>query len=130
MNPENIDMWREYVRMELGFIESLRRRWEVLGISLTNAGTKGKSRKGKGKANEEIDPSEHISAGELEGEELGGKMEIDTEASDLDNGDEGMAARRQIMEGAIVKSVMTSAAEGMLCLLLILPYICIWPSMH
>ncbi|PPQ98431.1 hypothetical protein CVT24_004110 [Panaeolus cyanescens] len=32
LNPESIDLWKEYVKMELGYIESLRRRWEVLGI--------------------------------------------------------------------------------------------------
>lgn len=117
MNPESIDMWREYVRMELGFIESLRRRWEVLGISLSTAATT----KGKEKADEEIDPSEHISLGglgeEVEEEEGQGNlrakaMEIDPETGGLD-GDEGAAARREIMQGAIVKSVMSSAAGGM-----------------
>jgi len=32
MNPESIDMWIEYLRMELGFVETVRRRWETLGI--------------------------------------------------------------------------------------------------
>ncbi|KXN90172.1 U3 small nucleolar RNA-associated protein 6 [Leucoagaricus sp. SymC.cos] len=80
MNPDSIDMWREYVRMELGFIESLRRRWDVLGISLI---TEGKVEKGKGKAEGEFDPNESA------------------------------AARGQIMQGAIVKSVISSAAEAL-----------------
>ncbi|THV06741.1 hypothetical protein K435DRAFT_743269 [Dendrothele bispora CBS 962.96] len=33
MNGESVEMWREYVKMELGFMESMRRRWETLGIS-------------------------------------------------------------------------------------------------
>lgn len=123
MNPESIDMWREYTRMELGFIESLRRRWDVLGLSLTTV-AKGKVEKGKGRANTEIDPSGHISLSGLGGVEpdannqgtieISGinQMQIETESDGLD-GDEGAAARRQIMQGAIVKSVMTSAAEGM-----------------
>ena len=31
LNADSVEMWREYVRMELGFVESLRRRWSVLG---------------------------------------------------------------------------------------------------
>ena len=42
LNADSVEMWREYVRMELGFVESLRRRWTVLGIDV----------KGKGKATE------------------------------------------------------------------------------
>ncbi|KAF9059793.1 U3 small nucleolar RNA-associated protein 6-domain-containing protein [Rhodocollybia butyracea] len=33
LNADNVEMWTEYVKMELGFIESLRRRWDLLGIS-------------------------------------------------------------------------------------------------
>lgn len=32
LNPESVDLWREYVRMELGYVESLRKRWELLGV--------------------------------------------------------------------------------------------------
>lgn len=125
MNPESIDIWREYVRMELGFIESLRRRWDVLGISLMGT---AQSKKGK----DPVDPSEHIQIGggsserfasEGDGQEeedagvptpssRGRKEDDGNEFGGLD-GDEGAAARRQIMQGGIVKSVMTSAAEGM-----------------
>lgn len=77
-------MWREYVRMELRFIESLRRRWDVLGI---NAGVKGK------KKAYEIDADN-------EGE------------FDADNGVDGEGSRKDIMEGAIVKSVLISAVQG------------------
>jgi U3 small nucleolar RNA-associated protein 6 len=83
LNPESIELWREYVRMELGFIESLRRRWDVLGI---NAGDKG-----KGKAHDDDD---------AEG--------IDEEQDD----DTGAASRHEIMQGAIVKSVLSSAVQG------------------
>ncbi|KAF9474566.1 hypothetical protein BDN70DRAFT_815448, partial [Pholiota conissans] len=30
LNGESMELWREYLKMELGFIESLRRRWDVL----------------------------------------------------------------------------------------------------
>lgn len=32
LNPDSVDIWVEYARMELGFVETLRRRWETLGI--------------------------------------------------------------------------------------------------
>jgi len=34
LNGESVELWREYVKMELGFMESIRRRWEVLGIEI------------------------------------------------------------------------------------------------
>ncbi|XP_006460937.1 hypothetical protein AGABI2DRAFT_185273 [Agaricus bisporus var. bisporus H97] len=115
MNPESIDMWREYVRMELGFIENLRRRWDILGISYT----KGKVDKGKG-----YDPSNVISLGLSNGAEpddhdigmvdANGINEI-AAATEIDelNRDEGAEAQRQIMNGAIVKTVMTNAVEAL-----------------
>lgn len=121
MNPESIDMWREYVRMELGFIENLRRRWDVLGISYT----KGKVDKGKG-----YDPSNVISLGLSNGAEpddhdigmvdANGINEI-AAATEIDelNRDEGAEAQRQIMNGAIVKTVMTNAVEGIVYVSLI-----------
>lgn len=88
------------MRMELGFVETLRRRWDVLGINATVGDAKGKDKA------QDDDPSRHfmdLDADEAPREaEAGAKMD----------GDEGTAARKEIMEGAIVKSVMTSAAQG------------------
>jgi U3 small nucleolar RNA-associated protein 6 len=30
--PNNVDLWLEYVKLEVGWVEALRRRWKVLGI--------------------------------------------------------------------------------------------------
>lgn len=68
MNGESIDMWIEYLKMELGFVETLRRRWETLGI-----------KEGAGLLDEEYG---------------------------------GAEARRAVMEGGIVESVITSAGKG------------------
>jgi U3 small nucleolar RNA-associated protein 6 len=73
MNPESIEMWIEYLKMELGFIETLRRRWDALGIKV------GEEEEG---------------AGTL-GEEYG-----------------GTEARRAVMEGGIVESVISNAGKG------------------
>ncbi|KZS98366.1 hypothetical protein SISNIDRAFT_404625 [Sistotremastrum niveocremeum HHB9708] len=32
INRESLLLWREYVKMEIGFVEGLRRRWAVLGV--------------------------------------------------------------------------------------------------
>jgi len=76
MNPESIEIWIEYLKMELGFIETLRRRWDALGIKV---------------------------AGEEEGAET-----LDEEYG----GDEGAEARRAVMEGGIVESVISNAGKG------------------
>ncbi|KAF8170239.1 U3 small nucleolar RNA-associated protein 6-domain-containing protein [Mycena galopus ATCC 62051] len=83
VNPESVEMWREYVRMELVFIESLRRRWDVLGL----------------------DPNQES------------KEHADTHAEEereglAEDGDAGSEARAAIMDGAIVKSVIASAAAA------------------
>ena len=36
INGDSMDLWKEYVKMEMGFIERLRRRWEVLGVEKEN----------------------------------------------------------------------------------------------
>jgi len=114
MNPESVDLWREYVRMELGFIENLRRRWDILGISHT----KSKTDKGTGTSEAVIDPSNIISLGGFSsGEpednnlETNGINEMVAAEPDELNRDENEAAQRQIINGAIVKTVMTNAAE-------------------
>lgn len=82
LNADCVDMWREYVRLELNFVEALRRRWDVLGISLedddcsTDLETQG----------ERIDRAEEVAMGDT--------------------------ARRAIMDGAIVRQAVDGAAKG------------------
>jgi U3 small nucleolar RNA-associated protein 6 len=78
LNADCVDMWREYVRLELGFVEGLRRRWDVLGISLEDP-----DRETQG---EQIDRAEEEAMGDT--------------------------ARRVIMDGAIVRQAIDSAAKG------------------
>lgn len=101
LNSENVEMWSEYVKMELGFIESLRRRWDVLGIDVVESGNrKGKDIEKEREMDIDIDGEDH-------------QMELD-EKEDVEEEDE--SARNAIMEGAIVKSVMSSAAQGPFCI--------------
>ena len=92
--------------MELGFVESLRRRWSVLGIDVKQKGRDAGTGKGKGKEREREAGDLWSGIGDEEGEADG--MEVDAE-EDLT---EDEAARRQIMEGAIVKSVISNAVKG------------------
>ncbi|EIW83286.1 hypothetical protein CONPUDRAFT_101998 [Coniophora puteana RWD-64-598 SS2] len=111
LNADSVDMWREYVRMELGFIETLRRRWQVLGISVSGSS--------KSLDDEPVAVAEDItSAVGMDGG--GGAMVVDEEgemeptekAAEQKDG-EGEAARKAIMDGAIVKSAMSSAASAL-----------------
>ncbi len=81
--------------MELGFIESLRRRWGVLGINdkshSDDAAAKDKALSSNLNGHDDVIP-----------------IDNDDEPA-LDEGDE---ARREIMQGAIVKSVISNAAQG------------------
>ncbi|KAL4253463.1 UTP6 family protein [Abortiporus biennis] len=88
LNKDSVEMWTEYVKMEMGFVESLRRRWDVLGINVGNG-------KGKERSEDVVD--------DVEGEH----MEVDAEE------DDGEAAQNEIMQGAIVKSVITNAAKDL-----------------
>ncbi|KAK7035217.1 U3 snoRNP protein [Paramarasmius palmivorus] len=91
MNPESIEIWREYVKMELGFIESLRRRWDVLGI-----------KNGKGKEKERLlDINDGSDAEDITMLEEGPSL------------DEGIAARQEILDGVIVKTVISSAVQAL-----------------
>lgn len=99
------------MKMELGFVESMRRRWEVLGIRLDSKG-KGK---GKGKGREE--EREEVVVGEEgeDGMDVDEKREKVQEEKIVVEGeeDESDAARQAIMDGMIVKSVISSAVKGL-----------------
>lgn len=91
LNADSVDMWREYVRMEMGFVEGMKRRWTVLGIH----------EEGHPVAEAETTTAEKDTA-PLTPEEIAAEK----------GGDEGEMARQAIMDGAIVKSVILSAAKG------------------
>lgn len=105
LNSDSVDMWKEYIRMELGFIEGMRRRWNVLGIN-----TKEDERAQVGKG---IEPDIDMDVDEQ-------TVVIDEQRENPPDeviaaekgGDEGEAARKAIMDGAIVKSALSSAAKG------------------
>ncbi|KAI0743827.1 U3 small nucleolar RNA-associated protein 6-domain-containing protein [Daedaleopsis nitida] len=117
LNADSVDMWREYVRMEMGFVESLRRRWSVLGIDVKGKGRDTGSGKSNEKEREADDPWSGL--GEDGGEKDASKMDVDVEETI----EEDESARRQIMDGAIVKSVISSAVKA-------IPTIELFKSLH
>ncbi|KAG1751626.1 U3 small nucleolar RNA-associated protein 6-domain-containing protein [Suillus paluster] len=91
LNADSVNMWREYVRMEMGFVEGMKRRWTVLGIHEEDQPA----------AETEKTAEEDIAS--LTPEEIAAEK----------GGDEGEKARQAIMDGAIVKSVISSAAKAL-----------------
>jgi U3 small nucleolar RNA-associated protein 6 len=76
--------------MELGFVEGMKRRWTVLGIHE------------EGHPVAEAETTAENDMAPLSPEEIAAEK----------GGDEGERARQAIMDGAIVKSVILSAAKG------------------
>ncbi|KAI0645423.1 U3 small nucleolar RNA-associated protein 6-domain-containing protein [Trametes meyenii] len=116
LNSDSIEMWREYVRMELNFVESLRRRWSVLGIDVKGKGKESGPTKTSGRHNP-TDSAEESGLEDGRGEEAEG-MQVDEEELGEDE-----AARKEIMGGAIVKAVISNAVKA-------LPKIELFKSLH
>lgn len=123
INPDSIDIWKEYVKMELGFIEGLRRRWEVLGIaafpedSSSQKGAPSRADESGNSIQEEVDPSSFLSLGEDEDIVMGSttpqNVDKPTDMAEDADGVDSAQGRKQILEGAIVKSVIDSAAQAL-----------------
>lgn len=79
--------------MELGFVENLRRRWDGLGVHEKDTVAEAKDKA--------------LLINDFEGQD--DVMPIENDESRPDEGDE---ARKEILKGAIVKSVISSAAQG------------------
>ncbi|KAI0287467.1 U3 small nucleolar RNA-associated protein 6-domain-containing protein, partial [Russula brevipes] len=93
LNAGSADMWREYVRLELGFVEAVRRRWDVLGISLDAAPSSAEGQGEEEDQGQDKGPGERVDRAEEEAM--------------------GDAARRTIMEGAIVRKAIDGAAKAL-----------------
>ncbi|KAI0250182.1 U3 small nucleolar RNA-associated protein 6-domain-containing protein [Lactifluus subvellereus] len=89
LNAGAAEMWREYVRLELGFVEAVRRRWDVLGIAVDEDEKDGSvvGGEGRGKGGERVDRAEEEAMGD--------------------------AARRAVMDGAIVRHAIDAAAKAL-----------------
>ncbi|KAI0373390.1 hypothetical protein BV20DRAFT_962522 [Pilatotrama ljubarskyi] len=117
LNSDSVEMWREYVKMEMNFIESLRRRWSVLGIEVKGKG-KETDKAAKGKQKKPAESGDESALEDADDADADG-MEVDQE----EELGEDEAARKQIMDGAIVKAVISNAVKA-------LPKIELFRSLH
>lgn len=102
LNPENVEIWDAYVKMELGWVEMLRRRWERLGIAIavdTTASTTPVAHASNDGPNEVDGPTSDLMG--------------DAETLEI-SGNQSQIARRRILQGAIVKEVIEDAMKGKL----------------
>jgi U3 small nucleolar RNA-associated protein 6 len=83
LNNQSIDLWCEYVKMEISWCEIFRRRWDTLGIA------------------QDAIPKDNFGTDELS--------------------DDIKETRTQVLNGAIVKEVVTNALKGTLILALLVP---------
>ena len=91
-------IWLEWTRLEISFVERMRKRWEILGIG--DAMT--------GKANMDVDGKD----GEVE--EL---PEPESQVEDVDAAEEDVSVaqnqgKNAVLDGAIVKAVLENACAG------------------
>ncbi|WWC89825.1 uncharacterized protein L201_004753 [Kwoniella dendrophila CBS 6074] len=89
--PQSRDLWREYIKLELGWVEALRRRWKLLGIK------------------DSLTTTEHQD--QIEGDSEG----IDQDAlkgGEGAFGEEGEEARKSILAGQLVIHALSSALES------------------
>lgn len=94
--PTDKDLWREYIKLEVGWVEALRRRWKVLGIDLAG--------QGQDDAAMEAD----VQAGLPRGDDA----DADDNEADLGQnafGESGEQARKAIIRGDLVVTVLESA---------------------
>lgn len=83
--PQSQDLWVEYIKLELGWVEALRRRWKLLGI-------------------EDTPKASSLSDDEVESDALiGGEGAF---------GPEGETARKAILSGQLVVHAVSSALEA------------------
>ncbi|EJD02750.1 uncharacterized protein FOMMEDRAFT_146600 [Fomitiporia mediterranea MF3/22] len=99
LNGDSVELWREYLKMELGFVESLRRRWDVLGLKVQ----KGRSSSGEDASQEELEV-DHLQDNPT-------AKSTKNPSSEQDIGDDEQA-RKEILNGALVRTVISSAIKA------------------
>ncbi|WVW82805.1 hypothetical protein I302_104816 [Kwoniella bestiolae CBS 10118] len=86
--PQSRDLWREYIKLELGWVEALRRRWKALGIK------------------------DDIDQGQSQQTEEDGVDQDALRGGAGAFGEEGEEARKSILAGQLVIHALTSALEA------------------
>lgn len=116
-------LWVEYVRMELVFVERIRRRWAVLGIDPTAASQSGKNalEPQKDDASEEGRDQEEsreenavLEAVPVERADADADADADAESSGVQKAEVSAAneGQRAVLQGAIIRAVCEAALKG------------------
>ncbi|ORY29987.1 U3 small nucleolar RNA-associated protein 6-domain-containing protein [Naematelia encephala] len=107
--PRSHELWREYIKLELGWVEALRRRWRVLGIKLAEEVPRDSAFEGDSEAliggegafgPEGEDARKAILAGQLVVEAIKPALEAIQPGTDTDDVDseDGMAFRQGLVQ--------------------------------
>ncbi|KAJ9111000.1 hypothetical protein QFC22_006645 [Naganishia vaughanmartiniae] len=94
--PDNRDLWREYIKLEIGWVEALRRRWRVLGIDVDLAGDDA--------AEQDEKMEQDVQAGLPAPED----DDADTVLGQHAFGASGETARKAIIRGDLIITVLSS----------------------
>lgn len=106
-----LQVWLEWIRLEISFVERMRKRWEILGIADTMAGEANMQidAQGTDEVDEEIQLPEPANDDDaVQDTEQTGKLS--QAATQVTNASEGGQAA--ILKGAIVKVVLQNALTG------------------
>ena len=100
--PENRDLWVEYIKLEVGWVEALRRRWRVLGIlDEVERGVK-KEVEVEGGEGFQLDPPTNDGDDDNANDD-----ERDTGKGAF--GESGESARKQLVDGQLVLTVLNNS---------------------
>lgn len=98
-------MWVEYIKLEVGWVEALRRRWKVLGILEEVQGGGSKS-KVNGQVDVEMEGGEGFKLDPLKEES---EDDDDDDAGKGAFGETGESARKQLVDGQLVLTVLRNS---------------------
>lgn len=94
--PTDHSLWIEYIKLEIGWVEALRRRWQILGIAQDGPAAEG-----------ETAMEDDVQAGLPRPAESAEEEEADLGQNAF--GQTGESARKAIMRGDLIRTVLESS---------------------
>lgn len=94
-------IWEKWIKLEIGFADKLKKRWEVLGVN----------QKGKEKAIPEVVEEEEVITPTLDGNQDEAMDEMTAQVESVNDQD-------GVLNGQLVKLVLSNAMQGMLSVVL------------
>jgi U3 small nucleolar RNA-associated protein 6 len=104
--PENRDLWVEYIKLEVGWVEALRRRWRVLGIlDEVERGVKKEDGEVEGAEGFQLDPPTNDADADADAAHADDERDTGKGAF----GESGESARKQLVDGQLVLTVLNNS---------------------